>query len=64
MESFLINQDVMELLWIVMPVFFLLSMQIRSFRKMRMEEIQFMENVGEHEDLEHPDDQKERLNKS
>ena len=26
MESFLINNDVMQLLWIVMPVFFLLSM--------------------------------------
>lgn len=35
--GFLLNTDVMELVWILFPITFLLAMDIRSFRKMRKE---------------------------
>ena len=36
-DSFLLNTDVMQLLWIVIPITFVLWMQTRSFYKMRCE---------------------------
>ena len=38
-DRFLINTDVMQLLWIVIPITFVLWMQTRSFYKMRCEMI-------------------------
>ena len=36
-DRFLINTDVMQLLWIVIPISFIFWMQTRSFYKMRVE---------------------------
>ena len=36
-DSFLMNTDVMQLLWILIPITFLMSMDVRTFRKMRKE---------------------------
>ena len=38
-ESFLINTDLYAFVWVVLPVCFLLIMQLRSFRKMKLEKI-------------------------
>ena len=38
-EQFLINSDIMTLIWIVVPVIFILCMQIRSYKQMRAEQL-------------------------
>eukprot|EP00354_Favella_ehrenbergii_P006191 CAMPEP_0170455168 /NCGR_PEP_ID=MMETSP0123-20130129/3205_1 /TAXON_ID=182087 /ORGANISM="Favella ehrenbergii, Strain Fehren 1" /LENGTH=201 /DNA_ID=CAMNT_0010718181 /DNA_START=239 /DNA_END=844 /DNA_ORIENTATION=- len=60
MESFLINSDLMNIVWIVLPVLFLLCMQIRSFRKMKLEMTQFLTGVEENEALDHPEEQQQK----
>ena len=41
-EGFLINTDVMSLVWVIIPITFVLWMQTRSFIKMRAEKIQLL----------------------
>ena len=43
-ESFLIKNDIMTLIWVTFPTIFVLAMQMRSFRKMRIEEIYNKDN--------------------
>ena len=59
-ETFLINTDLMALLWTILPASFLLGMQIRSFRKMELTKTQFLHGVEENTELEHPETKKER----
>jgi len=54
-ESFLINTDIMALVWTILPVSFLLGMQIRSFRKMSLAKTQFISGVEDFKELDHPD---------
>ena len=39
LESFLINTDIMAIVWVVIPITFVLWMQTRSFIKMKEEKI-------------------------
>ena len=41
-EGFLINTDVMSVIWVTIPITFVLWMQTRSFIKMRAEKIQLL----------------------
>ena len=49
LEDFLINCDLMELVWILIPCVFLLWMQVRSFIKMK-EENEMLKVVQENPD--------------
>lgn len=57
--TFLINTDLMSILWIILPISFLLGMQVRSFRKMRLEMTQFLHGVEDNLELDHPDCRKD-----
>ena len=50
----------MALVWTILPVSFLLGMQIRAFRKMELTKTQFLHKVEENSELEHPETKKER----
>ncbi len=64
-EGFLINTEVMGIVWVMIPVMFLLCMHARAFGKMRDEKMQLLMNVETDKSIAHPDDQAEGdLNKS
>ena len=49
----MINSDILNFFWIVIPFTFVMWMQVRSFIKMKQEKIELLLNgTG----LEHPDD--------
>ena len=48
--------DVMEIVWVIIPITFLLCMQVRSFKKMQDEKTQLLVDVEQTPDLVHPDD--------
>ena len=60
-EGFLINTDVMSLIWIMVPITFVLWMQMRSFAKMKQEKIELLLGADK---LDCPDDPTLNLNKS
>ena len=55
-QGFLINVDVMEIVWVFLPCSFVFCMQIRSFRKMREEKLQLLLEVHDQQNIEHPED--------
>ena len=50
LEGFLITNDVMSFIWVVIPISFVLWMQTRSFIKMKEEKIQLLLNVDDQMD--------------
>ena len=55
LEGFLINTNVMGVIWVMIPVLFLMCMQIRSFKKMKDEKMQLLVGVEADESIIHPD---------
>ena len=64
LERFLVNSDLMSLVWIFVPILFVLWMQTRSFKLMQEEKLQLLLNADKQLNLSKHDDDVLLINRS
>ena len=64
LERFLVNSDLMSLVWIFVPILFVLWMQTRSFKLMTQEKLQLLLNADKQLNLSKHDDDVMLINRS